>query len=155
MTKSAEPRKVATNRKALRDYFVVERLEAGISLLGTEVKSIREGHISFEGSYAHFQGNRLILVGTDIPPYEYGHQFNHAPTRPRPLLLHRRELDRLAGQVQQKGMTLIPLSCYFNKRGQIKMEIGLCRGRQDPDKRNRLKEREADLEARRAIARHR
>lgn len=143
--------KVATNRKALRDYFVLNRVESGIALRGTEVKSIRAGHINLVGGYAKIEGGEIVLHGVNITPYEYGNQFNHVADRPRRLLLHRREIDRFAGQIAQKGHTLIPLNCYL-KRGRVKIELGLCRGRQDPDKREQLRRQDADREARRVMA---
>jgi SsrA-binding protein len=145
--------KIATHRKAFRDYQVIDRLEAGVELRGTEVKSIREGQIDLAGGFARIEGGTAMLCGVTIAPYQYGHQFNHEPTRPRRLLLHRRQIDRLYGQTTQKGFTLIPLTCYFKGR-RVKIEIGLCRGRQDPDKREELRRQEAERDARRAIARH-
>ena len=156
MTSPSKPagHKVATNRKAFRDYFVIDRKEAGIELRGTEVKSVRDGHVNLTGSYAKIENGQIFLLGANIAPYEFGNQFNHPPDRPRRLLLHRKEIDRFSGQVLQKGCTLVPLSCYF-KKGRVKIELGLCRGRQDPDKREMLRRRDAELDARRAIASHR
>ncbi len=150
-----EADKAATNRKAFHDYFVVDRIEAGIELLGTEVKSVREGNVTLTGGFASIsESGKAVLHGVHIAPYECGNQFNHEPTRPRTLLLHRKEIDRLRGQVSQKGYTLVPLKMYFHKRW-AKVEIGLCKGKQDEDKRESLRRKDADKEARRAIARFR
>ncbi len=149
-----KPGWTAGNRKALRDYVVLDRLESGISLLGTEVKSVRAGNVNLTGGYAKIENNRVRLFDVHIAPYECGNRFNHDPVRPRELLLHRREVDRLEGLVAQKGCTLIPLKMYFRKRW-AKVEIGICKGKQDADKRETLKRKDADLEARRAMARAR
>lgn len=150
-TKEAD--KAATNRKALHDYFVVDRIEAGIELLGTEVKSVRSSNVTLTGGYAKIEDSgRLVLYDVHIAPYECGNRFNHAPTRPRTLLLHRREIDKLKGQIATKGYTLVPLKMYFRKRW-AKVEIGLCKGKQDEDKRDSLRRKDAERETRRAIAR--
>lgn len=141
---------LSTNRKARHDFSVLDRFEAGIALQGTEVKSIRAGQINLTGGFALVTDTEIWLQDVHIAPYEFGNQFNHDPTRPRRLLLHRQEIRRLAGQVAQKGFTLIPLRCYL-KRGRVKIEIGLCRGKQDPDKRETLRRREADREASRSM----
>jgi len=145
--------KTVTNRKALHDFFVVDRIEAGIELVGTEVKSVREGQVTLTGGYADIDpAGRLVLRDVHIAPYTFGNQFNHEPTRPRTLLLHRKEIDKLRGQIAQQGYTLVPLKLYFRKRW-AKVELGLCKGKQDEDKRHTLRRKEADREARRAIAR--
>lgn len=144
--------KVATNRKALHEYFVLDRIEAGLELRGTEVKSVREGHVTLTGGFAMLDGRQMVLRDVYIAPYECGNRFNHEPTRERRLLLSRKEIDRLASKIAQKGFTLIPLSMYFRKRW-AKVEIGLCRGKQDMDKRETLKRKDADKETRRAMAR--
>jgi len=144
-------KKLADNRKAFRDYFVLERFEAGIELRGTEVKSIRAGHVSLASAFAGVDGGEAILHDLNINPYEHGNRFNHDPDRPRRLLLHRREIDRLRGQIEQKRLTLIPLSVYL-KQGLVKIELGLCKGKQQMDKRETLKRRDADREAARAMA---
>lgn len=144
--------KVATNRKAFHDYFVVDRIEAGIELLGTEVKSVRAGNVTLTGGFATMEGPDVVLRDVHIAPYECGNRFNHDPTRPRRLLLNRKEIDRLTSKIAQKGFTLVPLSMYFRKRW-AKVEIGLCRGKQDEDKRESLKRKDADKEARRAMGR--
>ncbi len=140
------------NRRARHDYTVLERFEAGLVLLGTEVKSIRAGQADLAGGFADAEGNNLVLRDVHIKPYEYGHAFNHEPRRPRRLLLHRREIRRLIGQVSLKGRALIPLALYVNRRGRIKVEIGLCQGKHAGDKRESLRRRDADREAERALA---
>ena len=144
-------KKLAVNRRALHDYHVLERLEAGIELVGTEVKSIKAGHITLQGSFGRVDHKQVILHNLNVPTYEFGNQFNHQPDRPRRLLLHSREILRLHAQTQQKGMALIPISAYL-KRGLIKIELGVCRGKQDPDKRESIRRRTAEREAQRAIA---
>jgi len=142
--------RVADHRRARHDYEILERSEAGVALSGTEVKSARAGHVSLAGGYVKFEGNRAWLHGVRIAPYEFGNQFNHDPERPRALLMHRREMAHWAGLTARKGLTVIPLSAYFRK-GKFKIELGLCRGRQSPDKRELLKRKTAELEAARAI----
>lgn len=141
---------LAQNRKALFDYHVLERLEAGISLLGSEVKSIREGKASLLESYAQFRRGELYLLGAHVAQYPMAHARNHDPVRPRKLLLHRRELDRLEDAVRREGYTLVPLSLYL-KEGRIKIELGLCKGKQVHDKRASIKAREQKREIDRAI----
>ncbi len=141
---------VADHRRARHDYEILERLEAGIALTGTEVKSARAGHVSLAGGFVRFEGRRAWLCGVRIAPYEFGNRFNHDPERPRALLLHQRELAHLSGLTARKGLTVIPLSAYFRK-GKFKIELGLCRGRQSPDKRELLKRKTAELEAARAV----
>lgn len=125
-----------------------------MELLGTEVKSIRDGQVDLSAGFAAVENNQVILRDVHIKPYEFGHQFNHDPRRPRRLLLHRREINRLAGSLAQRGMTLIPLAVYLNARGLIKVELGLCRGKQAPDKRDRLRSETDKRETARAIAAH-
>jgi SsrA-binding protein len=143
---------LANNRKAFHDYFVMERHEAGIELRGTEVKSIRNGQISLAGSFARIEGGQVILHHLTIPPYEFGNRFNHDPDRPRRLLLRKAEIRRLQVQTDQKGHTLVPLSLYL-KRGMVKVEVGVCRGKAQFDKRETLKRKTADREAAREMAR--
>jgi len=145
------PSNIASNRKALHDYHVLERFEAGIELRGTEVKSLREGQVSLVGAFAQIVGNELILQGMTIQPYEFGNRFNHASDRPRRLLLHKREIVRLKAEAEQKGHSLIPLRLYFKGRN-VKVELGSCRGKNVVDKRETLKRKTADREAGRAIA---
>jgi SsrA-binding protein len=141
---------LAQNRRALFNYHVVERLEAGISLMGSEVKSIREAKVSLAESFAQFRGNELFLMGAHVAEYPMAHQRNHEPVRPRKLLLHRRELDRLHDAVQRSGFTLVPLGLHL-KDGRIKVELGLCKGKQVHDKRASIKEREQKREMDRAM----
>ena len=140
------------NKRAYFEYFVLEKHEAGIALWGTEVKSIREGSVNLSESYVRAMGDQLFLVNCHIPEYKAGGWTNHDPRRARKLLLHRREIDRLAGKIELKGLTLIPLRLYFNQRGFAKLEIGVCRGKKLHDKRADLKRREADREIRRQMA---
>ncbi|MBI4679920.1 MAG: SsrA-binding protein SmpB [Nitrospirae bacterium] len=140
---------VSTNRKAYHDYFIEETCEAGISLLGTEVKSLREGKANLKDSYALIKGNEIFLLNCHISPYSHGNIQNHDPLRTRKLLLHRKEINKLWGELTQKGLTLIPLKIYF-KKGKAKVEIGLCKGKKQYEKREVLKEKEA----RREIERH-
>jgi len=133
---------VAQNRRAHHDYFIEERVEAGIVLTGTEVKSLRQGRCSVSEAYAQEQGGELYLLNAHIPPYEAANRFNHEPRRPRKLLVHRRELARLIGQVQRGGYTLVPLSIYFNPRGIAKVELGLAHGKRKLDKRETEKKRD-------------
>ena len=134
-------RTVAQNRKAFHGYFIEERLEAGLALVGSEVKSLRAGRASLGDSYAEERGGEMFLVNTHIGAYAAASQRNHEPLRPRKLLLHRREIDRLAGAIQRKGYTVVPLRLYFDRAGRAKVELGLARGRDRRDKREREKER--------------
>jgi len=133
---------VAQNRRAQHDYFIEERVEAGIVLTGTEVKSLRQGRCSVSEAYAQEQGGELYLLNAHIPPYEAANRFNHEPRRRRKLLVHRRERARLIGQVQRGGYTLVPLSIYFNPRGIAKVELGLAHGKRQIDKRETEKKRD-------------
>ena len=142
---------IASNRKAFRDYQILERFEAGIQLQGTEVKSIRARNVSLQESFAKVEQNEIVLHNLHIQPYEYGNQFNHDPIRPRRLLLHRREIRRLIGQISEKSRTLIPLSLYL-KRGLVKVELGLCVGKQLRDKREDLRRKTDERETARAMA---
>ena len=143
MNRPARPgdRLVAQNRRARHDYFIDDSLEAGIMLAGTEVKALREGRASLQDSYAGEMGGELYLLNAYIPEYKAANRFNHETRRPRKLLVHRRERERLLGQVRRGGMTLIPLSIYFNERGMAKVQIGLARGKKLHDKRETEKER--------------
>jgi len=147
---AAAGKNLASNRKALRDFFVIDRLEAGVELKGTEVKSIRAGHISLVGSYAQIENGQAILYGVTVQPYEFGNRFNHESSRPRRLLLHKREILKLQVETEQKGHTLIPLNVYL-KRGHVKVQIGLCKGKQAVDKRETLRAKTANREAERAM----
>jgi len=139
---------IATNRKARFEYEILERIEAGIVLTGTEVKSIRAGHISLQESYATPTSNELWLEGCTIQPYEQGNINNHIPTRPRKLLLHRKELRKIIQRVAEKGLTLVPLSVYF-KGSNLKVELGIGRGKKLYDKREATKKREVERNLRR------
>ena len=142
---------VATHRKAFRDYHILERMEAGLELRGAEVKSIREGRFSLTESYAAIEGREVFLLGLHIQPYGCARVAEQDPLRPKRLLLHRREIERLTGHVALKGQTLVPLRVYFSK-GRAKVELALARGKQDPDKRETIRRRTAEREAERAIA---
>ena len=148
-----EPKITATNRKALHDYFILEKLEAGVELLGAEVKSIRAGHVSLNEAFARVENNQVFLYGLHVQPYSFSSAATHDPVRPKRLLLHREEIQRLVGKVAIKGHTLIPLRLYL-KHGRIKVELGLGRGKQDADKRETLRKKTADQEMARAL-RHR
>jgi SsrA-binding protein len=140
-----QSRVAAVNRQAYHDYFVDETFEAGIVLTGTEIKSIRAGKVNLRGSYARVKDGEVWLEGAHIAEYEQGTYMNHEPTRPRKLLLHRREIGRLVGRVQAKGETLIPLKLYFSGN-RAKVEIGLARGKKLYDKREAIKERDTKRE---------
>ncbi len=140
------------NKRATFQYIVLEKYEAGIALRGTEVKSIREGNLNLAESYARVIDGELFLVNCHIPEYKAGSWANHEPRRPRKLLVHRRELDRMIGKIELKGLTIVPLRLYFNSRGFAKVEIGICKGKKLHDKRADMKRRDADLEIRREMA---
>ena len=141
---------LTTNRKAFRDFHVMEKLEAGIELRGTEVKSIRDGHIRIDESYAHIENGQAEVLQMTIQPYSHGNVFNHSPTRPRRLLLHKKEITRLQSKIGEKGLTLVPLKVYL-KAGKVKIELALCKGKDTVDKRETLKKKAADLDTRRAL----
>ncbi len=141
---------IARNRKAYHDYFILETLEAGLALTGTEVKSIRQGGVNLRDSYAAVRNGELWLIGLHISPYEQGNRFNHEPMRDRRLLVHKREIHRLGGVVQREGLTLVPTRLYF-KRGLVKVEIGVARGKKKHDKRQTEAKRQADLAIRRRL----
>jgi SsrA-binding protein len=126
---------IADNRRARFDYFLDDTVEAGLSLTGTEVKALREGRANIAESYAAIEANEIVLVNAHIPEYGPANRFNHAPRRPRKLLLHRKEIDKLMGAVQREGRTLIPIRLYFNDRGRVKLELALARGKKVHDKR--------------------
>ncbi len=148
-SKMNEPVKViAKNKKAYFDYFVVEELEVGIELAGTEVKSVRQGKCSIRESYIHVQKNELIIDGMNISPYEKGNIFNKDPLRTRRLLAHKKEIMKLNGQLSEKGYTLMPLEVYL-KHGRVKLKIGLCKGKKLYDKRQSIAQKDAKREAER------
>ncbi len=151
-SKPADDRKViARNKKALHKYAVMDTFEAGIALKGSEVKSLREGKVSLAEGYARVDGVELVLVGAHIDAYRDGAYANHEPTRRRTLLMHRREIKRLSTALAEKGLTLVPLSMYF-KRGLAKVELALVRGKRLYDKREALRERDAERAMRRAMS---
>jgi SsrA-binding protein len=145
---------IASNRKASRNFHVLQKFEAGIELTGTEVKSLRGGQASLDEGFARVEDRQVFLYGVHIKPYDHGNLFNHEPRRTRRLLLHRAEINRLTGIVAQKGFALIPLRMYF-RRGRAKVELGVCRGKDQHDRRETLKRKTADREAARAISAHR
>lgn len=149
--KTASDRQViATNRKARHNYLILDTYEAGISLMGTEVKSLREGHASLVDGFAVFYGDELYLEQVYIPEYLNGSWTNHASRRRRKLLLHRQELTKISRQIQESGHTIVPLQLYF-KDGRVKVEIGIAQGKKDYDKRQALREKQDNREAQRAM----
>ena len=143
MPKAQGIKQAAVNRKAFHDYFVLDRYEAGIELFGTEVKSIRAGTLNLKDSYCTIKNGELFVRGMHISPYEKGNIFNRDPLRPKKLLMHKKEIMKLHGLVAQKGYTLIPLSVYLNG-SLVKVELGLCRGKKQYDKRDSDAKRQAD-----------
>jgi SsrA-binding protein len=141
---------IAENRKAFHDYHVVETFEAGVALLGTEVKAIREGNVNLRDSYASVEDGQVWILNVHINPYSHRGYADHEPTRRRKLLLHRQEIRKLIGRTVEKGMTLVPLRMYF-KNGHVKVAIGLAKGKQAHDKRETVKKREAERETRAAV----
>jgi SsrA-binding protein len=151
---ASEEKDVCRNRRAFHEYEVFDRLECGIALTGTEVKSLRAGYANLEDAYAKIEGGEVWLIGCDIPEYAMGNRMNHKPKRPRKLLLHRREIARFAGKASQRGYTLVPLRLYF-KGGRAKVELAVARGKQLHDKRQDLKKKDADREIRRTMSERR
>jgi len=147
-------RTISENRKARHNYTVLDTLECGIVLRGSEVKSLRQGKVSLAEAYARVKGGEAWLIGCDIAEYVEANQFNHVPRRPRKLLMHRREIDRFASQAMQQGLTLVPLKMYF-LRGRAKVLLAICKGRQRHDKREAMKKAEARREMARAVQRRR
>lgn len=141
---------VANNKKAYHEYFVLEKLEAGIELVGTEVKSIRAGRVNLKESWCMIKNGEIFVNGMHISPYEQGNIFNKDPFRVRKLLMHRKEIDRLFGKIKQDGLTLIPLSVYF-KNSRVKVEVGLCKGKNLHDKRETLAKKQAQRDIDRAL----
>jgi SsrA-binding protein len=146
---------VAKNKKAYYNYEIVESFEAGISLVGSEVKSIREGRISLKESYAEIKAGEIFLVNCHVSPYAAANIFNHDPLRERKLLLHRREIKRLTGKVVEKGLTLIPTKVLINDRGKVKIEISLAKGKRAYQKKEAIKERDRQRELRAELKRAR
>lgn len=141
----------AANRKALHDYFILEKYEAGIELFGTEVKSIRMGNVNLKDSFCTIKDGEIFAHGIHISPYEKGNIFNREPLRPKKLLMHKREIMRLFGRIKQEGLTLIPLSLYFNDSRRVKVELGLAKGKKLYDKRDAAAKRDAGREMNKAI----
>lgn len=150
-----QDRVLATNRKALFNYEILDRAEAGLMLVGTEVKSIRAGGLNFRDSYVEFKNGELFLIGCRIGPYSHGNLMNHAEDRTRKLLLHKREILKLGGKTTERGLTLVPLKAYL-KNGRVKLEIGLARGKKSHDKRESIKRKDIERDTRQAVReRHR
>ena len=145
---------VAQNRRARFEYFIEETFEAGIALSGTEVKSLRFGEGSIAESYATVDGEEVYLINASIPQYKSGSWMNHDPRRKRRLLLKRREINKLTGAIQRQGLTLIPLSIYFNGKGKAKIELGLARGKKAHDKRETIKQRDWKRDQQRILRAH-
>ena len=150
MAKSDHEKLVASNRKAFHDFFIEETYEAGLALVGTEVKSLRDGKANLRDSYAEIRKGQLYLVGVHISPYEQGNLANHDPLRPRKLLLHKGEIDRIAIKVREKGYTIVPTRIYF-KGSLAKVEIGLARGKRQYDKRADLAKKDAARDVEREL----
>ena len=145
-----ELRIIAKNKKATFDYFILNKYEAGISLYGTEIKSIRLGNVNLKDSYCEIDDGELFVLGMHISPYEKGSYFNKDPLRPKKLLMHKREIMTLLGKVKQDGLTLVPLSLYF-KGSKAKLEIGLCKGKKLYDKRDTIAKKESDRQIERQL----
>ncbi len=150
MNKKDEKHAVATNKKAYHDYFVLEQMEAGIELCGTEVKSIRAGKVNLKDSWCNIVDGEIFVNGMHISPYDHGNIFNRDPLRVRRLLMHKREINRLYGTVKQQGLALVPLSIYF-VNGRAKLEVGLCKGKKLYDKRETAARKDAERNIERAI----
>jgi SsrA-binding protein len=142
---------IATNHKAYRDYEILETIECGIALSGSEVKSIRQGKINLNDSFARPEGSTIVLYNTHISPYAEASYLNVESTRPRGLLLHKKQIEKFTARLNQKGLTLVPLKVYFNDRGFVKVELGLGKGKKLYDKRENIKRRETDLSVRRMM----
>ncbi len=143
-------RLISQNRSARHDYEVLDTLECGIMLVGSEVKSLRTAHVSLDEAYARIKGGEVWLVGCDIPEYLQANRFNHEPRRPRKILMHRREIIKFASKAYETGLTLVPLKMYF-KKGKAKLLLGVCRGRKTHDKREKLKTRSVQRDIQRAM----
>lgn len=141
---------VSRNKKAYHDYFVIESYEAGIELFGTEVKSVRQGKLNLKDAWCSIDDGEMYVNGMHISPYDHGNIFNRDPMRKRRLLLHKREIEKLFGLTKQQGYALIPLSAYFN-RGRLKIQVGLCKGKKNYDKREDIARKDAAREARREL----
>jgi SsrA-binding protein len=150
VAKGSGTKLIAENRRARHDYHLLDRLEAGIQLTGTEVKSLRDGQATLQRAFADVRGTEVYLVGAHIPEYAQGNVMNHDPDRDRKLLLHRREIDSLLGKVHERGLTLVPTRLYF-KDGRVKVEIALARGKEARDKRRDVADRDAKRQIERAL----
>ena len=150
MAKPSGNRTLGTNRRALHRYQPLERWEVGVVLTGTEVKSMRAGHFAFADAHGRIENGELWLHGLHISPYEHGNRFNHEPDRPRRLLAHKKEILTLRRRVNERGLTLVPLRFYTN-RGFVKVELALCRGKRDVDKRQDIRRRDDEREVQRAL----
>ncbi len=138
----SKARTIAENRRARFDYFLEDVVEAGLQLTGTEIKALRDGRANIAESYAAVEGREIVLINADIPPYKQANRFNHEPRRPRKLLLHRRQIDRMIGAVQRDGRTIVPVRLYINEAGRAKIEIALAKGKKLHDKRESTAERD-------------
>jgi SsrA-binding protein len=147
-------RVIVRNKRAFHEYEILDRIECGLKLVGTEVKSLRDGFVTLDESYAKIEGGEVWLIDSEIPEYSMGNRLNHKPKRPRKLLLHRREIEKFAGKASQRGFTLVPLRIYF-KDGRAKVELAVARGKQLHDKREATKKADAQREIQRAMARRR
>ncbi len=147
--KNQSPR--IANRRAMHDFFITAKVECGMALVGSEVKSLRAGHAQLQDAFAKVEGNRLVLYGCHIDPYEKAALNSHEPKRSRVLLVHRRELKKLASEASERGVTLVPLAIYF-KNGRAKLELGVGQGKRQFDKRETIKRKELDREVRRAMS---
>jgi SsrA-binding protein len=155
MTETSRDAAIASNRKAFFNYTILDKAEAGVVLVGSEVKAIREAGLNFRDAYVEFRNGELFIVGLHIAPYSHGNQQNHAQDRVRKLLLRKREILKLGGRATEKGLTIVPLRAYF-KNGRVKVEIGLARGKQSHDKRASIKAKDIERETRQAVReRHR
>jgi len=146
---------VASNKKAYFNYEIIESLEAGISLLGSEVKSIREGRVSLKDSFAEIKNGEVFLLHMNISPYEQANIFNHDPLREKKLLLHRQQIKRLIGKIREKGYTLIPTKVFLNEKGKVKVEISLAKGKRTYEKKRAIKERDIEREIRSELKKRR
>jgi SsrA-binding protein len=146
---------IAQNKKARYDYEVIETMETGIVLQGSEVKSCRKGAVNLKDSYARFDGGEMYLVETHISPYSHANRFNHDPLRRRKLLLHKREIKKLYGKIREKGQSFVPLRMYFNQRGKVKVEMALVHGKKNYDRRQDIKKRDMRRETEQALKQRR
>ncbi len=142
---------IANNKKARHDYFIEDTYETGIVLTGTEIKSIRQGKVSIKESFAKVENGEMIIYGMNISPYDHGNRYNVDPLRPRKLLLHKKEIQKLIGYTTLKGLTLVPLRIYINDKGKAKLELAVARGKKDHDKRDSIAKRDADRRMQQAM----